>query len=177
VQLSDIEINIKVGNIAAEKADAIVNAANHQLWMGSGVAGAIKSAGGQSIEDEAIALGPIKPGEAVATSAGRLPAKWVIHAVAIDENMRATPELVQQATLSTLELAEKLSAAGVAFPALGAGVGGLTLPRVARAMHDAVKAFVTKRTTGAINKLIFVLFDVAAYNIFRNEFFPGKLSH
>ena len=165
-----------MGNIAAEATDAVVNAANYQLWMGSGVAGAIKSASGQSIEDEAIALGPVKPGEAVATSAGRLHAKWVIHAVAIDENFSATPELVRQATIATLEQAEKLGAASIAFPALGAGVGGLTLPRVAQAMHDGVKEFTAKRTTTAVTKIIFVLFDVAAYNTFRNEFFGGKAS-
>jgi O-acetyl-ADP-ribose deacetylase len=172
---ADIEINIKVGNIAAEAADAIVNAANYQLWMGSGVAGSIKSAGGQSIEDETIKLGPIKPGEAVATSAGKLPAKWVIHAVAIDQTFKATPELVQQSSMASLELAERLGASSIAFPALGAGVGGLILPGVAKAMHNTVKAFVAKRTTATVNKLVFVLFDVAAYNCFRNEFFAGKV--
>jgi len=172
----EIEINIKVGNIATEIVDAVVNAANYQLWMGSGVAGAIKSAGGQSIEDEAVKLGPIKPGEAVATRAGKLNAVWVIHAVAIDQSFEASPELVQHSTLASLELAEQLGASSIAFPALGAGVGGLTVPRVAKAMHDGVKEFGANRTASVVNKLIFVLFDVAAYNSFRNEFFAGKLS-
>src|SRR5512146_2544497 len=96
------------GDIAEVATEAIVNAANNDLWMGSGVAGAIKRAGGEEIEREAISKGPISVGEAVATGAGRLPNRVVIHAAAMGfENglmVPASTETVRAATISALEL-------------------------------------------------------------------------
>src|SRR4029453_15452351 len=74
-----VTLRMAEGNITALEVDAIANAANNHLWMGSGVAGAIKRAGGEEIEREAVAQGPIEVGDAIATGAGQLPARWVIH--------------------------------------------------------------------------------------------------
>ena len=91
-----------VGDITRVDCEAIVNAANSQLWMGGGVAGAIKRAGGQVIEDEAVAQGPIRPGEAAATGAGALPdpIRWVIHAATMGPDLQTSEELVRRATAS-----------------------------------------------------------------------------
>ena len=75
-----LTVEIADGDLAAEAADAVVNAANNHFWMGGGVAGALKARGGQAIEAEAMAQGPVEPGECVITSAGKLPARHVIHA-------------------------------------------------------------------------------------------------
>src|ERR1051326_4155154 len=81
-------LEVREGDIAALEVDAIANAANDRLWMGAGVAGALKRSGGDEIEHEAVAKGPIAVGDAVATGAGRLPAKWVIHGAVMGQDLR-----------------------------------------------------------------------------------------
>jgi O-acetyl-ADP-ribose deacetylase (regulator of RNase III) len=124
-KLGDILLKIHLGDITELQVDAIVNAANSDLWMGSGVAGAIKAKGGQEIEDEAISLGPIRPGEAVLTTGGRLPAKYVLHCALGS---------VQKA----LEIASDRKLTSVAFPAIGAGVGGLSEQESANAIVEGI---------------------------------------
>ena len=86
-----MKLEVVEGDIAALAVDAVANAANDHLWMGAGVAGALKRAGGDEIEREAVAKGPIPLGGAVATGAGRLPAKWVIHGAVMGQDLRRTP--------------------------------------------------------------------------------------
>ena len=93
-----LTIEIVDDDIAAQATDAIVNAANNAFWMGSGVAGAIKSRGGKSIEDEAMAQGPVEPGECVLTSAGRLAARHVIHAAVMGQDLETSAALIETAT-------------------------------------------------------------------------------
>ena len=128
------------GDIAALEVDAIANAANDQLWMGTGVAGAIKRAGGDEIEREAMTKGPIPVGDAVATGAGRLPARSVIHGVVMGQDLRATGEFVARTTRSCLEVADELGVTSLALPAFGTGVGGLPLEDCARIMVAEVRA-------------------------------------
>src|SRR5471030_364328 len=97
-----LTIEIADGDIASQRTDAIVNAANNELWMGAGVAGAIKARGGAQIEADAIAQGPITPGACVVTAAGRLPARFVIHAAVMGQDLRTSRELIEQATSRTL---------------------------------------------------------------------------
>src|SRR6266542_6416076 len=122
-----MELEVREGDITAVEIDAIANAANNHLWMGSGVAGAIKRAGGDEIEREAVAKGPIEVGDAVATGAGRLPARWVIHGAAMGADLRTDEELVRRTTRRCLEVADELGARSLALPAFGTGVGGLPL--------------------------------------------------
>ena len=135
-----MKLEVIDGDIAALRVDAVANAANNQLWMGAGVAGAIKRAGGDEIEHEAIAKGPIAVGDAVATTAGRLPAKWVIHGAVMGQDLRTNAALVSQTTTSVLRVADELGAESLALPAFGTGVGGFPLDECARLMVDAVRA-------------------------------------
>jgi O-acetyl-ADP-ribose deacetylase (regulator of RNase III) len=142
------------GDIATVAADAIVNAANDHLWMGAGVAGALKRAGGDEIEREAMAKGPIAVGDAVATGAGRLPARWVIHAAAMGQDLRTDADKIRRATASALRVADEVGARSIVFPALGTGVGGFPLDECARIMVTAVRAHLAG---SAIERVIFAL--------------------
>src|ERR1700675_1196354 len=124
VKIGSTTFSIVRGDITEAEVDAVVNAANAELWMGAGVAGAMKRKGGTVIEEEAVRQGPIEPGEAVLTVAGNLPATHVIHAVALGQDLKTNPERVAAATRSSLVLAEKHKLLSIAFPALGSGIGG-----------------------------------------------------
>ncbi len=116
--------------------DAIVNAANTQLQHGGGVAPAIVRAGGRAIQEESDRIGWCDIGSAVATSAGTLPAKHVIHVPTIDyqNRRRATLDEIERGTRAALDLARELGCGSIAFPLLGAGVVGLPTVEVARAV-------------------------------------------
>ena len=132
-----LELVVVEGDIAALDVDAVANAANDRLWMGAGVAGALKRAGGDEIEREAVAKGPIAVGDAVATGAGRLPARWVIHAAVMGQDLRTSAEAIETATRRTLEVADELGAESLALPAFGTGVGGFPLDECAGLMVAA----------------------------------------
>jgi O-acetyl-ADP-ribose deacetylase (regulator of RNase III) len=135
-----IEPEVIEADIAEVAVDAVANAANNHLWMGAGVAGALKRAGGDEIEREAVARGPIPVGEAVATGAGSLPAKWVIHGAVMGQDLRTNARLVEQTTLNVLRLADELGAESLALPAFGTGVGRFPLDECARLMVHAVRS-------------------------------------
>ena len=118
-------LEVVESDITQLDVDAIANAANDHLWMGGGVAGAIKRAGGDEIEREAMRNAPAPVGTAVVTSAGRLPARHVVHGVVMGQDLHTTPELVARATRSCLEAADELGAESLALPAFGTGVRGL----------------------------------------------------
>lgn len=133
-----------IADVPFHGAEAYVNAANNELWMGSGVAGALKRAAGEQVEREAVAQGPIAVGAAVLTGAGRMPApaRAIVHAAAMGFTDRtqiyATPETVGQATRAALRLCETHGLRSVVLPALGTGVGGLDDADCATAMAAAV---------------------------------------
>ena len=106
-------MNLEVfeGDITELEVDAVANAANNELWMGAGVAGAIKRAGGAEIEQEAVAQAPIALGQAIATGAGNLRAKHVVHAAVMGQDLQKSAELISQATRRTLEVADELGGA------------------------------------------------------------------
>lgn len=158
-----LEPELVEGDIALLEVDAIANAANDHLWMGSGVAGAIKRAGGEEIEREAVARGPIPLGSAVATGAGRLPARYVIHGAVMGQDLRTSPELVRRTTESCLELADELGLGSLALPAFGTGVGGLPLAECARAMVGAVRAHGSR----TLERVVLCVFGAEAERAFR----------
>lgn len=129
------------GDIAALEVDAIANAANDGFWMGAGVAGALKRAGGEEIEREAVAKGPIPLGEAVETGAGRLCARWVVHGAVMGQDLRTSADVVRRTTASCLRRSDDLGARSLALPAFGTGVGGFPLGECARIMVEEVRAF------------------------------------
>jgi O-acetyl-ADP-ribose deacetylase (regulator of RNase III) len=134
-----LRLEVVEGDIAALAVDAVANAANDHLWMGAGVAGALKRAGGEEIEREAVAKGPIARGDAIATRAGRLPARWVVHGAVMGQDLWTDAELVRRTTASCLRVAEELGAESLALPAFGTGVGGFPLGECARIMVDVVR--------------------------------------
>jgi len=161
------KIEIVKGDITKTDVEAIVNAANNQFWMGSGVAGAIKAAGGDIIEKEAVKKGPVMPGEAVHTTAGSLPFKVVIHAAVMGQDLRTSDKYIRQATISSLNIADKLGITSIAFPAFGTGVGGFPMPACAHIMLDAVRGY--ERIAQKITRVQFCLFDEYGYGIFRDK--------
>jgi O-acetyl-ADP-ribose deacetylase len=165
-------ISAVVADITTAGTDAIVNAANNELWMGSGVAGAIKRAGGEVIEREAVSKGPIAVGGAVATGAGSLPHRAVIHAAAMGfqegRMISATAETVRRATASSLRVADELGVTSIAFPALGTGVGGLDLAACAREMVGAVREHVAAHPGCPLERVIFVIRNDEALPVFED---------
>ncbi len=155
------------GDITALEVDALVNAANNHLWMGGGVAGAIKRNGGADIEREAVRQGPIPVGEAVITGAGRLAAKYVIHAAVMGQDLKTDRGKICRATRASLELCQERGLKSVAFPALGTGVGGFPYAEAARAMLSELVVFVNNYT--GLKSIVFALFDQAAFDSFSKE--------
>lgn len=161
--------NLKLiqGDITALEVDAIVNAANNQLWMGGGVAGAIKRKGGIEIETEAVKKGPIEIGEAIETKAGQLKAKYVIHAATMGTDFKTSEEIIKKATLSALKRAEELKLKNIAFPALGTGVGGFSLNKCAQIMSQVSQDFLNQAKS--LREIIFVLYDSESFEIFKRK--------
>ena len=158
------QLEVVEGDIAALDVDAIANAANDRLWMGAGVAGAIKRAGGGDIEREAVAKGPIEVGDAVATGAGRLAARWVIHAAVMGQDLVTSAGAIRNATRRTLEVADELGAESLALPAFGTGVGGFPLDECARIMVAESRAF----SGGSLRRVLFAVYGDEAAAAFRS---------
>ncbi len=162
-----LTIEIVKGDITGANTQAIVNAANNQFWMGSGVAGAIKAAGGQIVEDEAIKKGPVMPGEAVYTSAGKLPFKVVIHAAVMGQDLRTTDKYIRQATIASLNIAESLKLESIAFPAFGTGVGGFPMKACAYVMITAIRGYAARAEH--LQRVQLCLFDEYGYKLFTEQ--------
>jgi O-acetyl-ADP-ribose deacetylase (regulator of RNase III) len=179
------------GDLTEQAVDAIVNAANSALVLGSGVAGAIARRGGPSIQRECDAHGPIEVGASAITGAGELPARFVIHAAGMPPGGRATEASVRSAVRSALELAARKGCRSVALPAIGAGVGGLSMQRCAEISIEEARAFADRaeaakraertdpggqdRSSGgstpaeeepALEEIRFVLFGEPAFRLF-----------
>ena len=158
-----LELEVVEGDITALDVDAIANAANDHLWMGAGVAGAIKRAGGEKIEREAMAKGPIPVGTAVATGGGRLHARYVIHGAVMGQDLRTSAELIGETTRACLALADELGCESLALPAFGTGVGGFALDECARIMIAAARGY----EPGTLRRVVFAVFGDRAAEAFR----------
>lgn len=154
-------IKIKIGDITEEDVDAIVNPSNSLGIMGGGVALAIKKKGGEIIEEEAKRKAPIPVGKAVATTAGKLKAKYVIHATTMEMPAEKIGiENVKKATRAALECAKEIKAKKIAFPGMGTGVGGVDKKQAAKIMIEEIKKFPEL-------EVILVAYDKEMYNAFR----------
>lgn len=162
-----IKIEVYQGDITQLELDALVNAANNRLWMGGGVAGALKRVGGKEIEDEAVKKGPIPVGEAVVTGAGKLKTKYIIHAAVMGQDLKTDAEKIRQATRNSLLRGDELGIKSLAFPALGTGVGGFPLDECARIMISEVRQYSAGET--GLNRVVFALFDQPACQVFKQE--------
>ena len=143
-----VKIRVLRGDITKLEVEAIVNPANSMLVMGGGVAGAIKRAGGKEIEDEAVKHAPVPVGKAIATTAGKLKAKYVIHAPTMERPaMQIGPENARKAMRGALECARQLKIKSIAFPGLGTGVGGVSAEEAAKVMVDELKRHIDEGTS------------------------------
>jgi O-acetyl-ADP-ribose deacetylase (regulator of RNase III) len=158
-----VQIEVVEGDITALDVDAVANAANDHLWMGAGVAGAIKRAGGEEIEREAVALGPIEVGEAVATGGGRLKARHVIHGAVMAQDLRTNADLVARTTRRVLEVADELGLRSVALPAFGTGIGGFPLDECAAIMVRETRSYEPQN----LERVVFAVFGDEAEEAFR----------
>ena len=158
-------------DIATLDVDAVTNAANDHLWMGAGVAGTLRRAGGDEIEREAMAKGPIRVGDAIVTGGGRLRARYVIHAAVMGQDLRTSAEAIERATRSTLARANDIGARTIALPAFGTGVGGFPLDECARIMVRVANAY-----EGPIEEIDFVLRGDDAVNAFERALSQVKSS-
>lgn len=166
-----------VGDITRLGTDAIVNAANTDLWMGGGVAGAIKRAAGPEVELEAVAQGPIALGEAVGTSAGRLSNRAIIHAAAMGYDaagrlIAPTRESIAGATRAALAVADRLGLESIGFPALGTGVGGFDLAEAAEVMVETVTRYLSE-PDHHVRVVVFVLRNENARQTFEEAIDQG----
>ncbi len=166
-------LSIVVGDISLSKARAVVNAANTELWMGAGVAGALKARGGEIIEKEAIHQAPIRPGGCVLTIGGKLYADYVLHVATMDPGGTATEKYVRAGTLAALSLAKDNGIESIAFPALGAGVGGLSLDVCARTMLPVISKWLKENDLPYSVELI--LYDEKARSVFEKVWKELKL--
>jgi O-acetyl-ADP-ribose deacetylase (regulator of RNase III) len=157
-----VDLAVVEGDITALDVDAIANAANDHLWMGAGVAGAIKRAGGEEIEREAVAKGPIAVGDAVATGAGSLAARWVIHGAVMGQDLSTDADKVRGTTESCLRVADEVGARSLALPAFGTGVGGFPLDECARIMVAAARAHEPR----TLEHVVFAVFGEEAAHAF-----------
>ena len=160
------EIDVQQADITRLEVDAIANAANTELRHGGGVAGAISRAGGPSVQAESDRRAPIGLGEAVETSAGELPCRWVIHAATMELGGPTSAEIIRSATASTLAKADELGARSIAMVAFGTGVGGFPLDQAARIEVEEVRRHLGGQTT--LERIIFAVRGDDAERAFRS---------
>jgi O-acetyl-ADP-ribose deacetylase len=160
-------LEVVQGDITDQDTAAVVNAANNHFWMGGGVAGAIKRKGGEQIEREAVAQGPVEVGEAVLTSGGALRARYVIHAAVMGQDLHTDEQKIRAATRNSLALAEKNGISSLSVPALGTGVGGFSAYHCARIMMTEAIDFLMR--SKYVRDIRFVLFDKPTLSAFEDE--------
>jgi len=163
-----MRIKVVKGDITSLGVDAIVNPANTHLVMGGGVAGAIKRKGGKEIEEEARKYAPIKIGEAVITSAGKLKAKYVIHSPTMKLDFKTDEEKIALATKAAIEKAIEFNIKSLAFPAMGTGVGGIPFKIAAETMKNEILKY--KNNPNAPEEILIVLYSDDAYKDFLEVF-------
>jgi O-acetyl-ADP-ribose deacetylase (regulator of RNase III) len=156
------QLEVAQADVTRLEVDAIANAANTHLMHGGGVAGAISRAGGPTIQRESDAKAPIGLGEAVETSAGDMPSRWVIHAATMELDFRTDADIIERATRSTLAKAEELGARSLALVAFGTGVGGFALDDAARIMVGVARSH-----EGGLERIVFAVNGDAAERAFR----------
>ncbi len=158
------QIEIIQGDITEAEVEAIVNAANNDLELGGGVAGAIRRKGGPSIQEECNRIGRVPLGEAATTGGGNLKAAYVIHAASMQLGASTTEANLRASTRNSLKRAAELNLESIAFPAIGTGIAGFPLDRCAEVMLDEIRAHLSARTS--LKRVELVLFDAAALATF-----------
>jgi O-acetyl-ADP-ribose deacetylase (regulator of RNase III) len=166
--MSDTRIVIIAGDLVEQDVDAIINAANNDLILGGGVAGAIRTRGGSAIQAECTAHGPVKVGEAAITGAGELPARHVIHAASMALGGQTTTASLQQSMEHAFRLAREHGAHTIAVPAVGTGIAGFPIDECARVMADCLNRALADGWKP--DEVRFVLFGDGARRAFESAF-------
>jgi O-acetyl-ADP-ribose deacetylase (regulator of RNase III) len=151
------KIRLLVGDLTESDADAIVNAANNDLQLGGGVAGAIRRKGGDAIQHECDAIGSIPVGGAAITSGGKLKARFVIHAASMELGGRTEATALRSSTAHSLRIASEQGLRSIAFPAVGAGIAGFPMRECAEIMLRECVRHLAGET--AVERIDFVLYD------------------
>ncbi len=162
------KLELASGDITALEVDAVATAGNTELWMGAGVAGAIKRVGGEAVEKEAMLQGPIEVGEAIATTGHDLKARWVIHAAVMGPEMTTSANAIARATRATLDCAVRCSTRSIAMPAYGAGAAGVPLYQCASIMVTETVAYLKEHPRTPLRHVMFSVYDDAARAAFKN---------
>jgi O-acetyl-ADP-ribose deacetylase (regulator of RNase III) len=157
------ELEVLQADVTKLEVDAIANAANTRLAHGGGVAAAISRAGGPVVQEQSNAKAPIGLGEAVETSGGELPARYVIHAATMELGGPTSAEIIKRATESTLAKAEELGCRSLALVAFGTGVGGFSLERAAEIMVAAAR----RHSGDSLERIVFAVNGDAAERAFK----------
>jgi O-acetyl-ADP-ribose deacetylase len=160
-----VTIEVLDTDITKLEVDAIANAANTELKHGGGVAGAISRAGGPAVQAESSARAPIGLGEAVETTGGEMPCRWVIHAATMELGGPTSAQIIRDATASTLRKADQLGARSLALVAFGTGVGGFPLKEAAKIEIDEVSSYL-EAGGSAIERVVFAVRGDAAREAF-----------
>src|SRR5574340_46248 len=156
------------GDITELEVDAIVNAANNELILGGGVAGAIRTKGGPRIQEECDRIGSIRLGEAAVTTGGNLKAYYVIHAASMELGEETTAKSLRNSTRNSLLCAEEKGLKTIAFPAIGTGIAGFPMADCASIMIGEVLEHLKSRSS--LEKIYFVLYDDAALKTFEETY-------
>ena len=159
------KVKILRGDLTDQDTGAIVNAANSDLQLGGGVAGAIRRKGGPAIQAECDRIGPIPLGEAAVTGGGNLLARWVIHAASMRLGEPTAEENLRLATRNSLLRAKEKGLRSIASPAIGTGIAGFPMGRCAEVMLEEALAHLRGETS--LQEVRFVLYDTPAYETFR----------
>lgn len=167
------KLEIAQGDITKEQVDAIVNAANEHLAHGAGVAAAIASAGGPAIQKESSAYvhkhGPASYDQPAYTSAGKMPAKYVIHAVGPVWGSGEEDRKLAAAVYSTLQLADRLQITSLAFPAISTGIFGFPKDRAARIFFETFRRYVEEKKDTGVRLIRVILWDEPTLATFLKE--------
>jgi O-acetyl-ADP-ribose deacetylase len=148
-----VDLEVLQADVTALEVDAVANAANTELRHGGGVAAAIARAAGPDLERESRERAPIGLGDAVETTAGEMPARWVIHAATMELGGPTSADIIRRATVSTLERARALGCRSLALVAFGTGVGGFPLDEAARLMVGAARG----HAGGSLERVVFAV--------------------
>jgi O-acetyl-ADP-ribose deacetylase (regulator of RNase III) len=167
VNIANRIIELLEGDITEMETEAIVNAANAQLILGGGVAGAIRKKGGPKIQQECNKIGGTFVGGAVITTGGNLKAKFVIHAVGPRMGEGDEDEKLKNATLNSLKLADSKNLKSISFPAISAGIFGFPIQRCAEIMLQTTIAYLKGQT--GLEKVVFCLYGKDSYQVFENQ--------
>jgi O-acetyl-ADP-ribose deacetylase (regulator of RNase III) len=167
-EIGDITVTVERGDITDQDVDGIVNAANNDLLLGAGVAGAIARRGGPAVQAECDRIGPISVGDAAITGGGNLTARHVLHAASMHLGGRTSPDALRSSMRRCFQLAAENALTSIAIPAVGTGVARLPLQECARVMADCVRE--SLHMHGHPTDVRFVLFDEAAEREFAGTF-------